>query len=79
MMLPGPNFCSMSVPSYWFKVRSTGKCRKVSEPHPDGKHLRMEYDIRWYPLDDLEPITEEEFNDWVTRMRNESLARGYPT
>lgn len=52
----------MRVPSLYFGIKSSGKVGKVYQPHPDGVHLQLEYDLRWYTLEELEPITEEKYN-----------------
>jgi len=42
MLLPSSVSYSMRVPSLFFRIKATGKCREVGQPHPDGVHLQLD-------------------------------------
>jgi hypothetical protein len=68
----------MYVPSYWFRIKETGKCHKVYEPHPNGVQLILEFDpIHAYTMDELEPITEEMYNDWMSRKKTRTKGESW--
>lgn len=69
MLLPSSVSYSMRVPSLFFRIKATGKCREVGQPHPDGVHLQLDGELRWYTLDELEPITENDFEAWKASFR----------
>lgn len=71
MLMPPVPHAEMRVPSLWFRIKETGKCAKVYQPHWDGIHLQLEYSLRWFTLDELEPITEDEFMTWKESVREE--------
>lgn len=69
MLLPPSLRTEMHVPSMYLKIKDTGRIGKAYEPHPNGTHLRLERDIRWYSLDDLEPVSEQDYQDYITRIK----------
>jgi hypothetical protein len=47
------------------------------ECHPDGIHLHLERDLHAYTLEDLEPATEEEYQDQIRRIKNTHTEKEY--
>jgi len=77
MMIPGPVSTTMQLPSLYFRFKDSNKpkdphrfqVREAYYPHWDGIHLRMKYDMRWYTLEDLDPISEEEYKQEIDNLR----------
>jgi hypothetical protein len=73
MLLPSSPSSVMSLPSYWFRIKNTRKIREVDYCHWDGEHLRMKRDLRWYKLDELQPISEIEFKNELDKLRQRKI------
>ena len=74
-MMPGAMPVSMRVPSRWVRIKGTEKLSEIHQPHRDGIHVRVLGNLRWYTLDELEPVTEEEYKAYVERLRQEARER----
>jgi hypothetical protein len=70
MLLPGSLMTVMQIPSYYLKVKKTGRIGIADEPHHDGIHLRLERDLYWYSLNELEPSTEETYLDQIKLIKS---------
>jgi hypothetical protein len=77
MFFPPSITTEMRVPSIYFRKKDTGRIGKAYEPHPNGTHLRFEGDIRWYSLDDLEPASEQDYQDQITQIKQARTEEEY--
>jgi hypothetical protein len=76
MLIPSST-AVMQLPSLYLKVKKTGRISKAYEAHPDGIHLRLEYDLRAYTLDDLEPVTEQDYQNQIERIKSARTKEEY--
>jgi hypothetical protein len=67
----------MCVPSMYLRRKDTGRIGKAYEPHPNGTHLRLENDIRWLSLDDLEPASEQDYQDQIAKIKQARTEEDY--
>jgi hypothetical protein len=67
MFLPS-NTSVMQIPSFFLKVKKTGRIGKAYEAHPNGIQLHLERDLRAYTLEELEPVTEQDYLDQLKRI-----------
>ena len=77
MFLPGSSTTVMQIPSYYLKVKKTGRISIAYEAHPNGIQLHLERDPRAYTLDELEPVTEQDYEDQLKRIRNARTQEEY--
>jgi hypothetical protein len=67
----------MSIPSFYLKVKKTGRISEFYEPHPDGIHLHLARDLRCYSLDELEPVTVQDYRDQLECIKNAHTEEEY--
>lgn len=67
----------MQIPSYYLKVKKTGRIGIADEPHPDGIHLYLRRDLYAYTLNELESSTEETYLDQIKRIKSAHTEEEY--
>jgi hypothetical protein len=77
MLLPPFITTEMNIPSMYLRIKDTGRIEKAYEPHPNGTHLRFERGIRWYSLNDLEPVSEQDYLNQIAKIKQAHTEEDY--
>jgi hypothetical protein len=70
MLIPFSINTEMQLPSLYFKRKADNRIGIACEPHPDGIHFRLIHDLYWYSLDELDPVTKEDYDNQIALIKS---------